>query len=351
MHAMTNRERVLRTYRFEPTDRAPVDFFQGMYRLAGLLPVQTGSGDRRGGAEPFRRGLPLVLRGLFGARRGECRRGIPKPLHVNLLRQRRGAPDPQRPDRRKGAGGLSLGRAGMVGRIEHSREAKAVSRSGLVLAYGWMPAFGIACEAFGFENALEKMLTRPDLFAAVHDRQNDFLVALLERLCGQAEGIADICWLGDDYADQRGLIMGADLWRKFIKEPLRRQVEVVHKHGMFALFHSCGALREILPDLIEIGVDALEVFQTTAAGMDPESIARDFGGKIAFVGGIDCQQVLSFGSEEDMRREVRRNVDAFAECGGYVVTNAHIIESIKPENIVAMLSEARDYRPRRRREA
>jgi uroporphyrinogen decarboxylase len=104
-------------------------------------------------------------------------------------------------------------------------------------------------------------------------------------------------------------------------------------------------VREILPDLIEVGVNGLLTFQTSAEGMEAESIARDFGGKLVFYGGIDVQQLLTFGSEEDVRREVRKNIDLFAECGGYVVANSHhCIANIQPRNMVAMLTEARRYR-------
>ena len=74
----------------------------------------------------------------------------------------------------------------------------------------------------------------------------------------------DICWLGDDYASQTGMLMRPDLWRRYIKPYLAEEVQLARKHGLYVLFHSCGAVRPILPDLIEIGVNALEVFQTSA---------------------------------------------------------------------------------------
>jgi uroporphyrinogen decarboxylase len=108
------------------------------------------------------------------------------------------------------------------------------------------------------------------------------------------------------------------------------------------LFHSCGAVREILPDLIDIGVGALLVFQTTAVGMDVPSMVRDFGGRLAFYGGIDIQQLLSFGTPEEVKATVRRNVEAFSECGGYIVANSHHgVTTIKGENIEAMCAAAR----------
>ena len=80
-----------------------------------------------------------------------------------------------------------------------------------------------------------------------------------------------------------------------------------------------------------------------AAGMDPESIARDFGGRLAFYGGVDCQRLLTFGTPDEVRTEVGRNVRAFAQCGGYVVSNAHChIANIRGENVEAMIEAARD---------
>ena len=145
----------------------------------------------------------------------------------------------------------------------------------------------------------------------------------------------------DDVATQRALMMSPDLWRSCFKELLRCEIAAIHENGMFSLFHSCGAIRDILPDLIEIGIDGVLPFQTTAAGMDVETISRDFGGKLVFYGGIDIQQLLTFGTEDDVRREVRKNIDHFKRCGGYVVANAHhCIQNIKPRNLCAMLDEA-----------
>ena len=103
---------------------------------------------------------------------------------------------------------------------------------------------------------------------------------------------------------------------------------------MLVFFHSCGAVRPVLPDLVEMGVSALVVFQTRARGMDPESIAREFGGHIAFYGGIDVQQLLSFGTPEQVVDEVQRNVRAFSRCGGYIVANSHHgVDTIRGENL------------------
>jgi uroporphyrinogen decarboxylase len=158
-----------------------------------------------------------------------------------------------------------------------------------------------------------------------------------------AEGYCDICWLGDDFASQTSMMISPALWRKFIRPFLAEQVQLVREHGLYVLYHSCGAVRPVLNDLIDIGVNGLLVYQTTATAMDVASIAREFGGRLVFYGGIDVQQLLSFGTVDDVKRTVEANVLAFADCGGYVVANSHTsVATIRPENIQAMCEAARE---------
>jgi len=215
----------------------------------------------------------------------------------------------------------------------------------LVYVPGWMPLFCAACKAFGMEEALVKMALEPAVFEAFVRRQHEFYMDILSRGLAAAQGICDICWLGDDYASKDALLMGPELWRRHIKPLLAKHVQLAREHGMYVLFHSCGAVRAILPDLIDMGVNALLVFQTRAAGMDAKSIAAEFGGKMVFYGGIDCQQLLTFGTPADVKAAVRANFDAFEHCGGYIVANSHHgIANIQGENMEAMVEAARDCR-------
>lgn len=102
-------------------------------------------------------------------------------------------------------------------------------------------------------------------------------------------------------------------------------------------------------DLMEgyVSRELVELWAGRLGLQDEASVCRYFAGKIAFHGGIDCQQLFTYWSEEDVRQEVRRNTDLFSKCGGYIVANAHEIENIRPENMVAMLEEAGAHRPAR----
>jgi uroporphyrinogen decarboxylase len=140
------------------------------------------------------------------------------------------------------------------------------------------------------------------------------------------------------------MLISPALWRRFIKPSLAEQVGLLRRNGMLVLFHSCGAVRPILHDLAEIGVNALLVFQTSAKGMDAPSIAQEFGGKLAFYGGMDVQHLLSFGAPQEVEQTVRANIQAFAGSGGYIVANSHhSLASIRGENITAMCNAVKTF--------
>ena len=215
----------------------------------------------------------------------------------------------------------------------------------IVFMPGWKPLFWAACEAFGFEEALIKMVHESRVFEAFIRRQHEFYTDILERGLNAADGFCDICWLGDDFASQRAMMLSPEHWRRFIRPYLAKQVQLARSHGMFVLYHSCGAVRPILSDLVDIGVNGLVVFQTTAKNMDAASIAREFGGKLVFYGGVDVQHLLSFGSTEEVKSVVWTNLDAFAPTGGYVVANCHHrVATIRGENVEAMSAAARAWR-------
>ncbi len=341
MPALTHRQRVLNTFRFEATDRPAYDLMEGCVwtELQEYFHRRHGLQD----AAAVHAFLDTDFRWAFIDYRGPAGEGTNEkvetgsksvasgPLaHASSVREVAAYPWPD-----PACWGPSDYAAFSQSWPEHAR----------VLCIGWMPLFWGACEAFGMQEALIKMKIEPQVFDAFVRRQHEFTMDILTRSAQAAEGFCDICWLGDDYASQQSLLMSADLWRQRIKPYLAEQVQVARQHGLAVLFHSCGAVRAILPDLIDIGVDALLVFQTTARGMDAISIAREFGGKMVFYGGVDIQNLLSFGTPEAVRRAVSANLQAFEHCGGYIVANSHhSVTSIQGENIEAMCRAARESR-------
>jgi uroporphyrinogen decarboxylase len=173
----------------------------------------------------------------------------------------------------------------------------------------------------------------------------DYWRAALAALGDLVDVVAD----GDDYGTQQSMLVSPASFRSVFKPRLAELVRAMKRGapGAFAFFHSCGSVRKILPDLIEIGVDVLNPVQTTAAGMEPVGLKRDFGKDVSFWGGgVDTQGVLPRGTPGEVRDDVRRHVDALAPGGGFVFCTVHNIQAdVPPENVVAMVEELRTHAP------
>jgi uroporphyrinogen decarboxylase len=162
-----------------------------------------------------------------------------------------------------------------------------------------------------------------------------------------AEGRIDFFRLGDDFGTQRGLLVGPDLWRARIGPALKTMADTAKTYGAYYYHHSCGAVRELIPDLIAIGVDVLDPLQVKAAGMDPAALKRDFGEQICFSGGVDQQELLPRGTPGDVRAGVHRLLDAMARDGGFFIGPTHNFQDdIPTANILALYDAARDWKAR-----
>jgi uroporphyrinogen decarboxylase len=158
--------------------------------------------------------------------------------------------------------------------------------------------------------------------------------------------LVDVVSEADDYATQTSQLISPRMFRRIFKPRLQTLFARIHELAPRAklFFHSDGNIRPILPDLIEIGIDILNPVHITATGMEPAALKRDFGRDVCFWGGgVETQTVLPFGTPQEVRDNVRRNVDALAPGGGYVFNTIHNIQAdVPPENIVAMLEALRE---------
>jgi len=192
----------------------------------------------------------------------------------------------------------------------------------------------------GMEQAMLDLGADPDRAGEMLRRCGDFAVALSEAACARFP--LDWLWTGDDVAGQRAMMMSAATWRRLIKPHLARAFDVGKARGLWVAYHCCGALRPILPDLVEMGLDVLNPVQCNCPGMDPLELKREFGKELAFMGGVDTQGVLPHGTADDVRRATRRLIDGMtADGGGYLLAASHTIPPETPEeNIFAMYAEA-----------
>ena len=206
---------------------------------------------------------------------------------------------------------------------------------------GWSPIISRVLELFGMERGLVYFHERPDLIHATIERVTDFYCDFYDTALKATDGGVQIIGFGDDFATQRDLLLSPAMWRAFSKEPLARLFSLGKRYGVHVFFHSCGAVRSVMPDLIEIGLDALFPVQPNARGMDHHELKAEFGDDLSFWGGIDVQHVLPFGKVEDVRRHVRGRIESLGAGGGYVLSSSHnLLKAFPLENILAMYDEA-----------
>ena len=206
----------------------------------------------------------------------------------------------------------------------------------------WCCFFHIVADYFGMENYFVKMYTHPEVVDAVTDRVCEFYYEANERFFELAKDEVDCFFLGNDYGTQLDLMISPQAFGRFILPWTKKLVDQGHAHGYQVMHHCCGAVHKIIPRFIEAGVDALHPLQALACDMDAETLARDFGGKIAFVGGIDTQRLLMRGTPEQVKAEVRRVKSILGP--NLVVSPSHeaLLPNVPPENVLAMAEATRE---------
>lgn len=192
----------------------------------------------------------------------------------------------------------------------------------------------------GLEATLAEIASEPELTKEMFCRCADFAVLLSEVACRRFS--LDWLWTGDDVASQHALLMSPGAWREMVKPELARVFAVGKEHGLPVAYHCCGALRAIIPDIIEIGMDVLNPVQCNCPGMEPRELKREFGAHVSFMGGVDTQGILPNGSPDEVRQATDRLIaDMTADGGGYILAASHTVPPETPEsNIFAMYAAA-----------
>ncbi|HYO87333.1 MAG TPA: uroporphyrinogen decarboxylase family protein [Candidatus Limnocylindrales bacterium] len=217
----------------------------------------------------------------------------------------------------------------------------------LVVAGGMAAGmFEITSWLRGYGNIYPDLVNNLPLVEYLMDKIVDIKLAYWEIALPELAGYVDVVQEADDLAGQFGLLISPETYRKLIKPRHKRIVDFVKARTDARVFyHCCGAIREIIPDLIECGFDIINPVQVSATGMESKALKRDFGSEIVFWGGtVDTQGVFTDGTPAQVRDEVRRRVDDFAPSGGFIAAAVHNIQAnVPPENIVAMVDAVRKY--------
>jgi len=190
----------------------------------------------------------------------------------------------------------------------------------------------------GFERFLMDLITDEPFAIALLDTLLELYIEFYAVYLEAVGPYVQVVALGDDLGMQTGLLISPKLYRRLIKPRHKELYDFIHSRTEAKIMHhTCGSVFSFVQDLIDVGVDILNPIQTSARGMDPAALKREFGEQLVFHGGIDVQQILPFATPERVREEVKRIVATLGQGGGYILAPSHNIQAdVPPENVLAM---------------
>lgn len=189
----------------------------------------------------------------------------------------------------------------------------------------------------GMEQFMMDLVVSPNLAQAIIEQVEAFYLELNRRILEAVGDLTDVYFIADDVGVQDGLMISPRMFRKFIRPSLERFIAQAKRYGQKVMYHTCGAVRRLIPDFIEMGVDVLNPIQVSAKGMEPAGLKRDFGNVLCFHGALDIQTVLSQGTPDRIRDEVKRLCDILGPGGGFILAPTNnVMPETSVENIMAL---------------
>ncbi|MFC2124497.1 uroporphyrinogen decarboxylase family protein [Bacteroidota bacterium] len=217
----------------------------------------------------------------------------------------------------------------------YHEQGKAVVLKGLCAG-----VFEMCQRLRGMENALMDFMLFPDMNERLVGKIADLKIEFWEMVLSELADDVDVIVEADDYGTQESQLISPEQFRIIYKPHINRIIQTIRKLAPDAkvFFHSCGNVRPIIPDFIDMGIDILNPVHISAEGMDPFTLKKDFGNDITFWGGgVETQDVLPNGTAEQVAENVKRNIEALAPGGGFIFNTVHNIQSeVPPENVMSM---------------
>lgn len=201
---------------------------------------------------------------------------------------------------------------------------------------------------WGYEKYFTELAINPNLVHYYHQKLTESYMESLKRYLNAVGKYIDVIQFGDDLGTQENTQISVEMYKKLIKPYHKKQFEYVRNNfsNVKVFFHSCGSIYDMIPDLIDAGVEVLNPIQLSAKKMDPLKLKKEFGKDLVFWGGgVDTQTTVTSGTIEDIKSEVKKLINVFAPGGGYVFNQVHnILANISPEKIMAIYNTANEYR-------
>ncbi len=225
---------------------------------------------------------------------------------------------------------------------DYRKTARQAFDDGLAFLGGfWCPYFHIVADFFGMENYFIKMYETPEIVEAVTNHVLDFYCSANELLFAYMGDMIDMFFFGNDFGTQLDLFISPAKFSEFVLPGIKRLTNVARTYNIRTMLHSCGSIVKALPMIIDAGVDAVHPIQAKAAGMEAKRLAREFGKELIFMGGVDTQELLPFGTPVQVSEEVHRLRDIFGP--DFIVSPSHeaLLANVSPENLLAMSRAAK----------
>jgi len=201
-------------------------------------------------------------------------------------------------------------------------------------------SFSYPTYLMGMDKLLMALYLDPDLVRALVELSIEHTLGMIERAANLG---ADFVLFGDDYAATSGPLMSPKSFQEFLLPGLRTVVQAAKTRGLRVIKHTCGRITPLLDMIVDTGIDALHPLDA-AAGMDMRAVKDRYGDRIAVCGGIDCGEVLSDWTPEQVQAEVRRRLEELMPGGGYILCSSNSIHSrVRPENYRAMIDALHQY--------
>lgn len=204
----------------------------------------------------------------------------------------------------------------------------------------WAPFFHNVMDLLGMEAYFIKMQTHPEVVHAVTARVCEFYLEANRRFFAAAGSLMDGYFFGNDFGTQIDCLISPRHFDAFVLPWFRRLTDQAHAAGYQVILHSCGSIYRVIPRLIEAGVECLHPLQARAGRMEAERLAAEFGGKIAFLGGVDTQDLLVNGTPEEVKAEVGRLRGLFGPRWICSPSHEALLPNVPPRNVAAMAEAA-----------
>jgi uroporphyrinogen decarboxylase len=200
-------------------------------------------------------------------------------------------------------------------------------------------------DLLGMEDFLVDLVADRPRARTIIDKIAENILDSVELFVSEVGDYVDVITFGDDLGTQNGPMFSPAIYRDLIKPYHKLFIEVCRKYSNAKImYHNDGSIMDFLDDIVDVGFDILNPVQCTAKGMDPVTLKKRYGKYLTFWGGVDAQTIMSRGTPQEVVREVKKKIDIFAEGGGYVLGNTHVIEyEFTAENITALFDTGLSY--------